>query len=212
MLQFEVMPGRRKLIFASTATVLAAMVTISIAALMVYLKYHPAEWVRISWNLSPTEDDWSTLHVQLIRSHFTLINERQTQPAFMGEFVGDTPFSPNRTDPVGVRWERSPQALPWLGVGRGFGDSPPPLARIGVAWQRDQTQSTVFGNYQIRRSWFDLNLYLPLTLIALLTSSLVFATHRATLPHRRARKGLCTTCGYDLRGSCGRCPECGVVN
>jgi hypothetical protein len=185
--------------------------TTALAAVLIYSQYRPVEWVRTSWNLSPTEDDWSTLHVQIIRGRFTLINERQTQPAFTGEFVGDTPFSPNRTDPVGVHWDRAPLALPWLGIGAGFGEAPVPLNHLGIDWQRDQTQSTVFGNYQTRRSWFDLNLYLPLAVAALLTMSFAYATHRAILPHRRARKGLCPSCGYDLRESSARCPECGAT-
>jgi len=32
---------------------------------------------------------------------------------------------------------------------------------------------------------------------------------RLTRADRRARKGRCPDCGYDLRGAAGRCPECG---
>ncbi len=37
----------------------------------------------------------------------------------------------------------------------------------------------------------------------------IFALSWRPLRRRRRKLGLCLACGYDLRGSAGRCPECG---
>ena len=50
--------------------------------------------------------------------------------------------------------------------------------------------------------------YAPLILTALLPLAWL---RGARLRRRRARRGLCPCCGYDLRASPDRCPECGTT-
>jgi hypothetical protein len=38
-----------------------------------------------------------------------------------------------------------------------------------------------------------------------------FAFHRARRRRQRQREHRCLACGYDLRASTGRCPECGMA-
>ena len=54
---------------------------------------------------------------------------------------------------------------------------------------------------------FSMPLYLPLLVFASWPLSQCFSVHRR---RKRKKLGLCVKCGYDLRGSKERCPECGT--
>ncbi len=50
-------------------------------------------------------------------------------------------------------------------------------------------------------------LWIPTLLFAVWPASLLLPFHRR---RKRKKLGLCVKCGYDLRGSKNRCPECGT--
>jgi hypothetical protein len=55
-----------------------------------------------------------------------------------------------------------------------------------------------------------INFGIPYWLIVLLSSALpLWAIYSRWTQRRRHREGLCLVCGYDLRASTDRCPECG---
>lgn len=72
-------------------------------------------------------------------------------------------------------------------------------------------EHTLLGaSMKIRYGTLAIPFSIPLALTLLLPTAMVIRTRRLLLQrqHRRSR-GLCATCGYDLRASSGRCPECG---
>jgi hypothetical protein len=57
-----------------------------------------------------------------------------------------------------------------------------------------------------RRLLLSLPLWMPASLFAILPCYHFLPSHRR---RKRRNLGLCVACGYDLRGSAERCPECG---
>jgi hypothetical protein len=87
------------------------------------------------------------------------------------------------------------------------------LGRAGFAWHR---QATLFADRAGKVVGAETFTGLLIPLWALLMSSLVPLMFvvcafliRRSIGRRRQRSGRCEGCGYDLRGSTVRCPECG---
>jgi hypothetical protein len=93
------------------------------------------------------------------------------------------------------------------------------LTRKTVAWREsrcagivsyDDPYPTLFADYAFKVVSIPL-----LELIAMIgilpTSVIMFRLLAGARSRRRARFGLCHSCGYDLRATPGQCPECGAA-
>jgi hypothetical protein len=81
-------------------------------------------------------------------------------------------------------------------------DGPALLRAVGIGWENERVLMTGETSWavQVRLGWF--------VLLSALTTLLLALRRRGA---GRPREGRCGGCGYDLRATPERCPECGAV-
>jgi FtsH-binding integral membrane protein len=75
------------------------------------------------------------------------------------------------------------------------------LVTVDVAWRE--------GTIVVHIKWYQVPLLAPLVLWVALKNK---RRMEAQLRDDRRRAGLCAACGYDLRATPERCPECGTTS
>ena len=131
-----------------------------------------------------------------------------------------------RVHPVGAHQEEWPRGSGWSYItGRNDPDlivPPGPDVTVGAEWdvlgfgRRQYTWTSEFVGPR-NRAGFPYTIdetSVPHGLLCLITATLPAIAcarlARGKRRRRRSRRGLCPSCGYDLRATPGRCPECGT--
>ena len=90
-------------------------------------------------------------------------------------------------------------------LGRAFDTSPPHF--IGKILGLD---ASVWTSHRPGQSIYSFDFWLPGWLLLIPLCVIAWRVRRGIVRRRRFKLGQCVACGYDLRASAGRCPECGA--
>jgi hypothetical protein len=118
-------------------------------------------------------------------------------------------FNRDRSENGAWRWYRGiPTRYPMVNVAPRDEN---PSSWLGIdwhGWEVAARSDRKFGRSQLQSPGVTFPYWLAT--VALVTFTLPWLLRTRRLRHRR-KLGLCLTCGYDLRGTPERCPECGAV-
>ena len=169
----------------------AALSTLMFAATM-------ALWVRSYW--VPENIGWVR---ESLPEQATLQSVSVCITPMSGKFTFDYSRSEQRVPAEDVTRLHTGSRFVWRRVSSGAGMVLPTTNWLGFGWMR---HDGIYGNY-IQYGW---DWTAPGWLVALVFAipPVMWLRFRRRL-HERAIAGRCETCGYDLRASPERCPECG---
>ncbi len=206
------MTGSRRILF----TVAAALSPLIFATtLTLWLRsFHVCDAIsRSNWTERPLDDEARQYARQKgFDANFISHGEGLSFSTFRGRIIVCRGLQLNVTSRWDEDFEKKYVNNPnWSRTVTDIADmSPPGGELIGVlGWLGfGDTETQYAGGWRSSYRYVSL----PLWLVAAATLVLPFAwVRRALRTKHRRNNGLCPSCGYDLRGSSERCPECGNV-
>jgi len=117
--------------------------------------------------------------------------------------------------PAGLFPTTLPNGMPMpTTMGRSYGPKPLMYSENGwIVYVRDMFYDPTTGEHYVRTLQFPISL--PYCLLVILTGALPahwILVRRTPQAEVRRSRGLCLKCGYDLRATPDRCPECGSIS